>query len=368
MSLGLGDGPVRPSRTTRADASLRRRRMYAVAAVLVVVAFGLAAWARLGDEGTSAASSPTATDSTGQAGRGPSELLALSVTGAPSALLAVIGTGGGQPPAGFVLPPGMTVIVPGQGETPTEQVQALPGDPMRVSVSNAVGVWVSHYAVMNLNGFGDTIDQVGGLTVNLADVYTVGGSVLGPGRTHMSGNQVVTFLYDRAEDTAIRWSSVLEAFLKAAPAIPQGDLTETDDAAAAAAVLGAASGAEVQVAPTKVVGATAIVPAQPDFDDLVGRLFGAPPPVRAFVQNGSGSPGIGEAVARDLLPQGFRIVLSGNAESFNHDTTVITAIGADHLDDANRAKDALGVGVVRESQVPSGLADVTIVVGSDFKG
>jgi LytR cell envelope-related transcriptional attenuator/LytR_cpsA_psr family len=368
VSLGLGDGPVRPSRTTRADASLRRRRMYAVVAVLVVVALGLAAWARLGDGGTSAGSSPTATDSTGQRGRGPSELLAFSITGAPSALLAVVGTGGGQPPAGFVLPPGMTVIVPGQGETPTEQVQALPGDAMRISVSNAVGAWASHYAVMNLNGFGDTIDQVGGLTVNLADVYTVGGSVLGPGRTHMSGNQVVTFLYEQAEDTAIRWSSVLEAFLKSAPAIPQGDLTETDDAAAATAVLGAASGAEVQVAPTKVVGATAIVPAQPDFDDLVGRLFGTPPPVRAFVQNGNGSPGIGEAVARDLLPQGFRIVLSGNAESFNHDTTVITAIGADHLDDANRAKDALGVGVVRESQVPSGLADVTIVVGSDFKG
>ena len=174
MSLGLGDGPVRPSRTTRADASLRRRRMYAVLAVLVVVALGLAAWARLGNGGTSAGSSPTATDSTGQRGRGPSELLAFSVTGAPSALLAVVGTGGGQPPAGFVLPPGMTVIVPGQGETTTEQVQALPGDPMRISVSNAVGVWVPHYAVMNLNGFGDTIDQVGGLTVNLADVYTVG--------------------------------------------------------------------------------------------------------------------------------------------------------------------------------------------------
>jgi hypothetical protein len=343
--------------------------MYAVVAVLVVVALGLAVWRRLGDGGTSAGSSATATDSTGQQSRGPSQLLAFSVTGAPSALLAAVGTGGGQPPAALVLPPGMTVIVPGQGETPTEQVQALPGDAMRISVSNAVGVWAVHYAVMNLNGFGDTIDHVGGLTVNLADVYTVGGSVLGPGRTHMSGNQVVTFLYEKAEDTAIRWSSVLEAFLKAAPAIQQGDLTETDDPAGAAAVLGGAGrGAEVQVAPTKVVGATAIVPAQPDFDDLVGRLFGAPPPVRAFVQNGNGSPGIGESVARDLLPRGFRIVLSGNAESFNHDTTVITAIGADHLDDANRAKDALGVGVVRESQVPSGLADVTIVVGSDFKG
>ena len=59
----------------------------------------------------------------------------------------------------------------------------------------------------------------------------------------MSGNQVVTFLYEQAEDTAIRWSSVLEAFLKAAPAIPQGDLTETDDAAAATAVQGGAAGA-----------------------------------------------------------------------------------------------------------------------------
>ncbi len=367
MSLGLGDGPLRPSRTTRADASIRRRRVYAIVAVLLVVVI-VVAWTGLRDGGTSAGSSPTASDSTGLQGRGPSKLLAFSVTGAPSALLAVVGTGGGQPPAGLVLPPGMTVIVPGQGETPTEQVQALSGDSMRISVSNAVGVWTPHFAVMNLNGFRDTIDRVGGLTVNLPDIYTVGGSVLGPGRTHMSGNQVVTFLYAKAEDMALRWSSVLEAFLKAAPAIPQNDLTETDDAAGAAAVLGAASGAEVQVAPTKVVGATAIVPAQPDFDELVGRLFGTPIPVRAFVQNGSGSPGIGEAVARDLLPQGFRIVLTGNAESFNHDTTLITAIGADHLDDANRAKNALGVGAVRVSQVPSGLADVTIVVGRDFKG
>ena len=352
MSLGLGDGPVRPSRTTRADASMRRRRVYAVVAVLLVLVI-VVAWTRLRDGGTSAGSSPTAGDSTGLQGHGPSKLLAFSVTGAPSALLAVVGTGGGQPPAGLVLPPGMTVIVPGQGETPTEQVQALSGDSMRISVSNAVGVWVPHFAVMNLNGFRDTIDRIGGLTVNLPDVYTVGGSVLGPGRTHMSGNQVVTFLYTKAEDTALRWSSVLGAFLKAAPAIPQNDLTETDDAASAAAILGAA---------------TAIVPAQPDFDELVGRLFGTPIPVRAFVQNGSGVPGIGEAVARDLLPQGFRIVLTGNAESFNQDTTLITAIGSDRLDDANRAKNALGVGAVRVSQVPSGLADVTIVVGRDFKG
>ena len=125
---------------------------------------------------------------------------------------------------------------------------------------------------------------------------------------------------------------------------------------------------EVQVAPTKVVGGTAVVAAQPDFDDLVGNIFGTPQPIRALVQNGTGSPSVGEAVARDLLPAGFRIVLSENAASFDHDTTTITATGADHLDDANTARQALGVGKVQVTQVPSGLADVTIVVGRDFEG
>jgi len=262
----------------------------------------------------------------------------------------------------------MTVIVPGQGETVTEDVQALPGDSMRIGVSNAVGAWASHYAVMDLTGFGDTIDRVGGLTVNLPDAYTVGDTVLGPGKTHMSGDQVVTFLYEDAEDTDLRWAAVLEAFLKAAPAVPEGDLAETDDAAAAGRIMQGWSGGEVQVAPTKVVGGTAIVAAQPDLDDLMGNIFGTPKPVRALVQNGTGSPSVGEAVARDLLPAGFRIVLSGNASSFDHATTTITATGNAHLDDANKARGALGVGTVQVTQVPSGLADVTIVVGRDFTG
>jgi hypothetical protein len=366
VSLTPGDGRIRPSRADRTEASLRRRRMYAIAAILGIAAIGLVA-TRLGDSGGAAAASPSATGSA-PAASGPSDLLAFSVTGAPNALLAVVGTGGGRSPAGLVLPPGMTVIVPGQGETVTEDVQALPGDSMRIGVSNAVGAWASHYAVMDLNGFGDTIDRVGGLTVNLPDAYTVGDTVLGPGKTHMSGDQVVTFLYEDAEDTDLRWAAVLEAFLKAAPAVPEGDLAETDDAAAAGRIMQGWSGGEVQVAPTKVVGGTAIVAAQPDLDDLMGNIFGTPKPVRALVQNGTGSPSVGEAVARDLLPAGFRIVLSGNASSFDHATTTITATGNAHLDDANKARGALGVGTVQVTQVPSGLADVTIVVGRDFTG
>src|SRR5439155_9252058 len=141
---------------------------------------------------------------------------------------------------------------------------------------------------------------------------------------HMSVDRVVTSRHEEAYDTDLRWASVLEAFLAASPALSQRSLAESDDPSAAAAILQRASGAEVQVAPTKVVGGTAIVAAQPDFDQLVGRVFGTPEPVRVFVQNGTGRPSVGESVARDLLPAGFRIVLSENASSFDHETTTIT--------------------------------------------
>jgi hypothetical protein len=367
VSLGPGDGRIRPSRTERADASTRRRRIYGIVALLVIVAVGVAL-TRLGGGGDGAAAeSPSAPVGSPGVSTNPTQLLAFSVTGAPSALLAVVGSGGSEPPAGLVLPPGMTVIVPGQGETPTEEVQALPGDSMRIAVSNELGTWADHFAVMDLRGFGRAIDRAGGLSVNLAAAYPIGGTVLGPGKSRMTGDQVVTFLSQQADDTDLRWASVLEAFLRAAPTLAQDDFTESDDASAAETILQGASGAEVQVAPTKVVGGTAIVAAQPDFDDLVGRLFGTPPPIRALVQNGTGRPSVGEAAARDLIPAGFRIVLSGNASSFDHPTTTITATGDNHVDDANAAKRALGVGEVRVTQVPSGLADVTIVVGRDFE-
>jgi len=368
VSLEPRDGRVEPSRTDRTDASIRRRRIYAVVALAVIVAVGLALTQVGGDDGVAAAaSSPPAGSVSAPAGT-TADLLALSVTGAPKALLAVVGTSTSGTPGALVLPSGMTIVVPGQGETVTEDVQALPGASMQVGVSNAVGTWAHHYASMDLAQLGRAIDRAGGISANLPDAYPIGGTVLGPGATHMNGDQVVTFLHAKTDDTDLRWAAVLDGLLQASPDLTQGDFAETDDASASAATLKAASGAETQVPPTQVVGGTALVAKQPDFDELVGRVFGTPVPVRTLVQNGSGAPGIGEAVGRDLIPAGFRIVLSENASTFDHATTTITATGDGHLDDADRARQALGVGDVQVTQVPSGLADVAIVVGSDFQG
>jgi hypothetical protein len=59
-------------------------------------------------------------------------------------------------------------------------------------------------------------------------------------------------------------------------------------------------------------------------------------------------------------------VISGNAASFNHATTEITANGAKNVGVARRLRKVLGVGRVTFSRVPSDVGDITVVVGKDF--
>jgi hypothetical protein len=45
----------------------------------------------------------------------------------------------------------------------------------------------------------------------------------------------------------------------------------------------------------------------------------------------------------------------------------VIAGGDEHVADARRARRALGVGELGVTEVPSGLADITIVIGKDFR-
>ena len=84
------------------------------------------------------------------------------------------------------------------------------------------------------------------------------------------------------------------------------------------------------------------------------------------MQNGSGEPGVGEAVAVSIIPAGFRVVLSQNAQTFDVVRTEVFANGPDHEAEARAVKEALGLGRVRVAAVPSNVGDITIVVGKDF--
>jgi hypothetical protein len=352
------------TRASRAAAFRRRRAAAAVVAVALVAA-GVYGVSRLGD---AAGGGPARTEAD-ERPPGASELLVMQVVGTPDPLLALIGARRGERrPAFFSVPFDLTLTVPGQGEVMAADVAGLDAETVRIAVSNTFGAWAEHVAVMDLEGLSAIVDRGEGLRVNVPGFYVTEAGNLGPGAARLTGEQVAALLRLREDGAEARWASVVQALLGGRIRLGGKDLNETDGIAGVRHVLKGARGAAVAAFPTLSVAGSVTVPRQPDLDRRVTRLFGFRTPVPVIVQNGAGVPGLGQDVAAVLLPLGFRVVLSQNADLFGYERTRVVANGSGAIADATRIQDALGVGRVRVSQVPSGIGDITIIVGEDFTG
>ena len=343
----------------------RRRRAAAVVAGVALVAAGVYGVSRLG--------AAAGNDDSGVSGDGTSrrasELLILQVVGTRDPLLALIGTGRAeQRPAFFSLPFDLTLTVPGQGEVMAAEVAGLDAETVRVAVSNTFGAWAEHVAVMDLEGLSTVVDRGKGIRVQVPGFYVTDAGNLGPGPQRLTGDQVVALLSLQEDGAEARWASVVQGLLRGRVRLGEEDLAETDGIAGVRRVLKGALGAAIAAFPTLSVAGSVTVPLQPDLDRQVARLFGFRSPVPVIVQNGAGAPGLGQDVAAVLLPLGFRVVLSQNANLFGYERTRVVANGNGAIEDARRIKEALGVGRVGVSQVPSGIGDITIIVGEDFTG
>jgi LytR cell envelope-related transcriptional attenuator len=352
---------------TRASRSAagRRRRAAAVVAAVGLVAAAVYGVSRLGD---AAGRDPAPTDGEGRSRRA-SELLLLQVVGTDDPLLAVIGSGRGErKPAFFSVPFDLTLTVPGQGEVSAADVAELDPESVRIAVSNTFGAWAKHVAVMDLDGLAALVDRGEGLRVEVPGFYVTEAGNLGPGSSRLTGGQVAALLSLQEDGGEARWASVVQGLLRGRVRLDRKDLAETDGIAGVRRVLRGARGAAIAAFPTQSVAGSVIVPLQPDLDRQVARLFGIRTPVPVIVQNGAGVPGLGQDVAAVLLPLGFRVVLSQNADLFGYERTRVVANSRRAIADAHRIQRALGVGRVRVSQVPSGIGDITIIVGEDFTG
>lgn len=358
--------PERPVRASRARRTARRRRGRAgivVAVVVALVAGG--AWWALSSSGD--ACCPVVASSQASGASGSPRLLAFNLTGGSAPYLAVIGSaGGGHPAATMPIPVDLTIVVPGHGETAATEVAGLPGPTMQVGLANEVGAWTPDYAVMNLDGFARMIDRSGGLTVNLPLAVVTPAGVLGPGPVKLSGAKAAALMRTKGGDADERWSIVLTALLADPPTLQPSDVLSSTPLSSVQRTLNGAAGAETTPMPVETIAGTVEVAQQPALDQLVGATWGTATPVPAIVQNGNGAPGVGEDVARAIIPAGFRVVISQNAQSFDIPATDIFANGKEHVGEAQRAREALGVGQVLASSVPSGVGDITIVVGKDF--
>lgn len=283
----------------------------------------------------------------------PSELTLLVVRTDAGPLLAVVGANGMPAPAAMAIPSALALTIPGQGEGTVRDAAVLPGPQAQTAISNLIGMWIDHYAITDIAHLAAVVDRVGGV-----DLY---------GKT-ASGEDVAAELSTQTPSRPLTWRQVLGGLLAAAPSWTAVDFAQSDDPGAVISVLAAASGAKVRTLPSSKVVSGMLRPNDEALASLVSQAFGGPgtPPVGVIVLNGSGAPGVGQSVAERLIPGGFRVVVSENASSFDHETTLVVAGTKDDQAAAERAQKLLGVGTVSVAGVPSGLGDVTIVVGKDY--
>jgi hypothetical protein len=359
-------GITPPSRTTRNERRQRSRRAEAIVTVAIVLVAGVYAWTRTGVAPVAAHTRPSSHPSTVRVTRAPAELAVLSFTGGSGPMILVVGRAGG--PVAISFPQRLTQVVPGMGETDLETFAQLDGPTVRVGVSNTLGVWVRHYGVASVQSIANAVHKAGGLTMDLGRGFTAHGTTIGPGVVKLTGPQVTTYLTGPKGTAASRWGAFSTALLTEHLPLSPAALVDTDDAVAVSRLLAAAHGARPTALPVMDVGGLVQSPDLPAIDVLARTALGSKSaPISVLVQNGNGVPGVGAEVAARLIPVGFRVVLSTNAQSFSVQRTAIMALGSEWAGVAKQARRALGVGAVTVSSVPSGVGDVKIIVGKDFK-
>jgi LytR cell envelope-related transcriptional attenuator len=96
------------------------------------------------------------------------------------------------------------------------------------------------------------------------------------------------------------------------------------------------------------------------FPGIGGKL------IRVVVLNGNGRPAIGSEISTLLAPHGYRVVSSQNLEPFDTDETKVVAATAKFLGAAAEVRGLMSAGKVYVGPQPTGIADITIVVGKDY--
>lgn len=125
------------------------------------------------------------------------------------------------------------------------------------------------------------------------------------------------------------------------------------------------------VKPVNVGSQTYFEPQREEIADLVASWWGVTldaedTAIRVIVYNGSGEPGVAGQAAQSLIRSGFRVVDTKNADTFDyHETQIVVQRGDASRGDAVR--DALGVGAVIVRPASQEVADIVVIVGSDYK-
>lgn len=308
----------------------------------------------------------------------------------------------GRGAVGYI-PAGTAVEVPGRGLQSLGDAYRTGGIPLLlVTAENLLGITLDRYVEISDGDLSAIAQQIAPLTVDVpSEVRVKAGPgtnrvIFTKGAQSLSPEFIERLLYtvgvdgDEASLGARHiafWDAVFDRYsddpqeLRRSLRRSEGAFGKTDGAPAEVieeivrvASLPSASRSlrTLSVSPLQVPGATLYVAEASEIEafvtDVAGAEVATQDQVRVQILNGNGEPGIGQEVATRLVGEGFRVILSGNARSLDHEETLIITYDSDAESRAlaERARELLGVGEVQVSTQDQGIVDLTIVVGKDF--
>lgn len=304
------------------------------------------------------------------------------------------------------VPPGTVADVPGHGLLPVGRAYGFGEGPLLdATLDNLLGVDLDHVVGISRQGWASLFTRIEGLTLDVPerlDQRNPDGTAQArfrPGEQFLDGPRVAELLTFREAneselDTLPRIQLVLLALLDRIaldPAVldpvfaddaPMLDTSAPpDDVRELLLRLAEAATRDqlvVRTLPVSPIGSGEEDAYRIDEErapELVRQRFGASVPRATSeagrdlqILNGNGVPGIGQRVAERLLPAGYRVVLTRNADRFDHAETRIIVYEDDpaQLAAAEEIRSLLGVGRIELSRTPQSVADITIVVGLDL--
>lgn len=291
-----------------------------------------------------------------------------------------------------LIPAGTRVEVPGSGLASLTEAYAIGGPALlETAVANLLGVRFDGRAVIYQGELSSVFRRVSPIHVDVPQRVTIAhpdGRIevkFAAGPQKLSAEQLVEFMtfpgatdIDRVARQQLAW----ESWFQAAGAGAGRDLRAADLGAHAPVLEKVFEKAgetirEYQILPVQSAGVGGDVEIfQPKADEIrlmVERvLAGALPEealdgrLRVDIRNGNGRIGVSQKVAALLVPMGYNVVITGNADHFRYEDTQVVFYAEDVEGAARDVVGVLGTGRLILNRLPSGVADITVIVGKDF--
>jgi len=291
-----------------------------------------------------------------------------------------------------LFPPSLLGILPGFGESEIADTVRFNGPSLaKTTVTNLLGVRID--AVVHLDGAGFAAAIGGPLDVDLANPLLLpesnGFTVLAAeGLAERNPDMLVTLLTNQGDSDQLEWldrqGSVWRAVLQAvdedkviAERLTLGATGEPDTALEAIAAAAANPELVVTAVPVRRIEAAGGGTERYQLPSSAAASFVSDrfpylvirdePRPRVEVLNGNGRIGTTGPIAALLVDKGYRIVKTDNADRDDYTETQVIAQGREHQQDAIDVQRILGSGeVLLELRQPSGIVDLTIIVGRDI--